>query len=431
MSQAYKTGLTILVVGSGGREHALAWKLAQSPRCARLFVAPGNAGTAAWNVDIRGDDFAGLADLARREGVDLTVVGPEGPLCQGIVDVFQEQGLKIFGPSRQAAQLEGSKVFAKDLMRQAGIPTAAYRVFDNKDEALAYLDQYGAPVVVKADGLAAGKGAIVALTYEEAVRAVEHIMGGGLGEAGKRVVIEECLVGQEVSFFCVCDGQTALPLLAAQDHKRLRDHDEGPNTGGMGAYGPPVFWNEDLEKTIMDSVANPTLEAMADAGAPFVGVLFIGLILTEAGPKVLEYNVRFGDPETQILMMLLASDLVEVLEACVEGALAGKSLCWHPGAALCVVMAAPGYPEKYGKGLPIVLPDLAPDEGMRAIYHAGTAWVQEAGLVSSGGRVLGVTARGESLKEAQRAAYDLVERIGFVSAHYRRDIGAKGFISRP
>jgi phosphoribosylamine--glycine ligase len=421
-------GLRVLVVGSGGREHALAWKLAQSPRCARLYVAPGNAGTTEWNVDISADDFAGLADFACREGIDLTIVGPEGPLCLGIVDFFQERGLLVFGPDRQAARLEGSKAFAKDLMRQAGIPTAGYKVFDDQAEALAYLDQCGAPVVVKADGLAAGKGAVVALTYEEAVRAIEQIMGGSLGAAGKRIVIEDYLAGQETSFFCLCDGHTALPLLAVQDHKRLLDKDEGPNTGGMGAYGPPVFWSQELERTIMDTIAEPTLRAMEEAGAPFVGVLFIGIILTEAGPKVLEYNARFGDPETQVLMMMLESDLLEVLEACAKGSLRqlpGK-LSWYPGSGLCVVMAAPGYPEAYAQGVPIELPVIPAGDRTKAVFHAGTAWTG-GNLVSSGGRVLGVTARGDSLGEAQGAAYDLVESIVFKSAHYRRDIGSKGF----
>ncbi|MDR2736909.1 MAG: phosphoribosylamine--glycine ligase, partial [Gracilibacteraceae bacterium] len=397
----------------------------------------GNAGTAAWNVDIALDDFIGLADFALEKGVDLTVVGPEGPLCDGIVDCFLERGLRIFGPGRAAAQLEGSKAFAKDLMRLAGIPTADYRVFDDRAEVLAYLAEHGAPVVVKADGLAAGKGAVVAMTLEEAVEAVERIMGGGFGAAGKRVVVEEYLVGQEVSFFCLCDGQTALPLMAAQDHKRLLDYDEGPNTGGMGAYGPPAFWHKALEDEIMSSVAKPTLRAMAEAGVPFVGVLFIGLILTEAGPKVLEYNVRFGDPETQVLMVMLASDLVTLLEAGAEGSLDKMDLNWHPGSAVCVVMASAGYPEGSTKGVPVVVPAV-PADGMKAVFHAATAYVggdvdgdvdgavRGGGVVSSGGRVLGVTARGTTLAQARGEAYALVEGIEFPGACYRKDIGSKG-----
>jgi phosphoribosylamine--glycine ligase len=425
--------LRILVVGSGGREHALAWKLAQSPRCERLYVAPGNAGTAEWNVDLGVEDFAGLADFALRESVDLTVVGPEVPLCLGIVDYFQARGLKVFGPSREAARLEGSKAFSKDLMLKAGIPTAEYKVFDNRDEALGYVDQCGAPIVVKADGLAAGKGAIVAMTHDDAVMAVEQILGGSLGEAGNCIVIEEFLTGQEISVFCLCDGQTVLPLMAAQDHKRLLDNDQGPNTGGMGAYGPPAFWNKEMEGIIMDTVAQPTLRAMEEAGAPFAGVLFIGIILTETGPKVLEYNTRFGDPETQVLMMLLESDLVTLLEACAEGNLADiqaeETLKWYPGSALCVVMAASGYPVAYEKGMPIQLPEQDSQDRTKAIYHAGTALDNNGNLVSNGGRVLGVTARGRDLADARKAAYDLVDSIEFPSGCYRNDIGSKGFMA--
>ncbi|MCL1790569.1 MAG: phosphoribosylamine--glycine ligase [Peptococcaceae bacterium] len=419
--------VTILLVGSGGREHALAWKLARSPRCERLYVAPGNAGTAAWNVDIDVDDFVGLAEFALEKGVDLTFVGPEGPLCGGIVDCFLERGLRIFGPGRMAARLEGSKAFAKELMARAGIPTAAYRVFDERDDALAYVAEQGAPVVVKADGLAAGKGAVVAKTDEEAVEAVERIMGGGFGAAGKRVVVEEFLVGQEVSFFCLCDGKTALPLMAAQDHKRLLDNDEGPNTGGMGAYGPPVFWNRDLEEEIMGSVVEPTLRAMDEDGVPFMGVLFVGLILTEQGPKVLEYNVRFGDPETQVLMMLLESDLVPILEAGMNGSFESVELSWFPGAAVCVVMASAGYPESSTKGVPVGVPDVSGEDRGEAIFHAATVGRRDGtGVDTGGGRVLGVTARGEDLAQARAQAYALVERIDFPGACFRNDIGSKG-----
>jgi len=416
----------VLVLGSGGREHALAWKLAQSPRCERLFVAPGNAGTAAWNVDLPLDDFTALITFAQEQLIDLTVVGPEVPLCRGIVDAFQAEGLAIFGPSRSAARLEGSKAFAKEIMVNARIPTAGYEAFTEKEAALAYLKNHGLPLVVKADGLAAGKGVVVSFQYQEAEQAIVQMLDGSLGAAGRRILLEDFLSGPEVSVFCLCDGTTVLPLLAVQDHKRVFNDDQGPNTGGMGAYGPPAFWTAELSRKIIETVAQPTLEAMRAAGAPFVGVLFLGLMLTEKGPYVLEYNVRFGDPETQILMAMLKSDLLPLLEACVQGRLAEQTPEWHDGSAVCVVMASPGYPGAYPQGIEIALPEAGEAEAV--IFHAGTC-LENGRYVSSGGRVLGVTARGSSLAEAQTRAYELVRAIDFPSAHFRTDIGSKGLLS--
>ncbi len=416
-------GKKVLVVGSGGREHALAWKLAQSPQLERLYVAPGNAGTAAWNVPVAANDIPRLVDFAAGEGIDLTVVGPEEPLSLGIVDAFRDAGLLIFGPSQAAAQLEGSKSFAKTIMNAAGVPTGAWQVFTDKTAAQAYIRQLGAPCVVKADGLAAGKGVIVALDIDTALQAVDEIMDGAFGEAGHKVVVEEYLEGPEVSLLCFCDGQTAYPMVPVQDHKRALDNDQGLNTGGMGTYSPPPFWTPDLEQTVMKQVVEPTLAEMQHRGMPFQGVLFVGLMLTAQGPKVLEYNVRFGDPETQVVMLRLQSDLLPVLWACAEGRLAEVKLEWTGDVAVCVVMAAPGYPGNYPKGIPINLPLVS--GARQAIFHAGTAW-HEGKLVSSGGRVLGVTACGPSLEMARSNAYALVEQIDFPGAHYRRDIGIKG-----
>lgn len=412
----------ILIVGSGGREHALAWKLAQSSCCEKLFVAPGNAGTEEWNIPIETDDFQGLAEFALQEQIDLTVIGPEDPLSKGIVDVFQKKGLKIFGPSFEAAKLEGSKSFAKSIMMEAGVPTAEYEVFTEPEAAKEYIHKIGAPVVIKADGLAAGKGVIVASELSEALEAVETVMGGSFGNAGSKVVIEELLEGEEVSLLCLCDGKKAVPLAAVQDHKRALDGDKGLNTGGMGTYSPPSFWNKELEKYILDRIANPTLQIMQKKGMPFIGVLFLGLMITSQGPKVLEYNVRFGDPETQVVMTRLKSDLLLLLIDCIEEKLGDPNLKWHEQPAVCVVMAAPGYPGNYAKGIPLGLPSVQDDNII--IFHAGTAF-QEGKIVSSGGRVLGITARGASVSEARQRAYDLIAKIDFVDAHYRTDIGLK------
>ncbi|ADY56637.1 phosphoribosylamine--glycine ligase [Syntrophobotulus glycolicus DSM 8271] len=423
MSAEVSQGKNILVIGGGGREHALAWKLAQSPLCAKIFVAPGNAGTAEWNVPIKADDFPALIKFAQEQKIEITIVGPEDPLSLGIVNAFQAEGLKIFGPTREAARLEGSKAFAKEIMDEAAVPTAQYKVFTDQEEAEAYIGRVGAPIVIKADGLAAGKGVIVASLFDEAVEAVDKIMGGSFGEAGTKVVVEEYLEGQEVSLLCFCDGTTALPMVAVQDHKRALNGDLGLNTGGMGTYSPPSFWTKDIENQVVDKIVMPTLNIMQKRGAPFVGVLFLGLIMTESGPKVLEYNVRFGDPETQVVMALMRSDMLPVIEACINGRLAEVQAEWYEDTAVCVVMAAPGYPGDYEKGIPITLPQV--DGQREMIFHAGTA-LQEGKTVSSGGRVLGVTVREDSLPAARTRVYELVEKIDFPDAHYRTDIGVKG-----
>ncbi|TGE33674.1 phosphoribosylamine--glycine ligase [Desulfosporosinus sp. Sb-LF] len=413
----------VLIVGNGGREHALAWKLAQSSELERLFVAPGNAGTELWNVPIPAQDIAGLVNFAQKEKIDLTLVGPEDPLSLGIVDAFQKAGLRIFGPTQIAARLEGSKSFAKAIMESAKIPTAKWQVFDDPDQAKNYLGTLGAPCVLKADGLAAGKGVIVALDMETALQAVDEIMDGGFGSAGKKLVIEEFLEGQEVSLLCFSDGTTAVPMVPVQDHKRALEGDLGLNTGGMGTYSPPPIWTAELESKVMEDLVSPTLQVMRERGTPFQGVLFLGLMLTQQGPKLLEYNVRFGDPETQVVMKRLKSDLLPILWACTEGRLSEVELEWKEEVAVCVVMAAPGYPLAYAKEIPIRLPEVT-DSGT-VIFHAGTG-ISEGRLRSTGGRVLGITADGKTLQQARKKAYTLVDQIDFPKAHFRRDIGEKG-----
>lgn len=413
----------VLVIGSGGREHALAWKLSQSPELECLFVAPGNAGTTLWNVPIPVQDIAGLVEFALKERIDLTVVGPEDPLSLGIVDAFQAAGLRIFGPNQAAAQLEGSKSFAKTIMEAAQVPTAKWQVFEDPGLAKGFIQTIGAPCVLKADGLAAGKGVIVAMDLETALQAVDEIMAGGFGSAGKKLLVEEFLEGQEVSLLCFADGKSALPMVPVQDHKRALDGDLGLNTGGMGTYSPPPIWTSELETTVRRDLVDPTLRVMAEQGIPFVGVLFLGLMLTAQGPKLLEYNVRFGDPETQVVMKRLKSDLLPILWACTEGRLSEIRLEWKEDVAVCVVMAAQGYPLAYTKGTPIKLPDYKAQDAV--IFHAGTG-IKEGELVSAGGRVLGVTAEAQTLQEAREKAYALVSQIDFPNAHYRKDIGLKG-----
>lgn len=415
--------LRVLLVGNGGREHALAWKLAQSPDLERLFVAPGNAGTMLWNVAISAQDISGLVAFALKEAIDLTIVGPEDPLSLGIVDSFQKAGLRIFGPSQTAAQLEGSKSFAKTIMESAKIPTAKWKMFEDAEQARTYVKTVGAPCVLKADGLAAGKGVIVAMDLETALQAVDEILEGGFGTAGKKLVIEEFLTGQEVSLLCFCDGDTAYPMAPVQDHKRALEGDLGLNTGGMGTYSPPPIWTAEIEANVMRDFVGPTLQVMRDRGTPFQGVLFLGLMLTAEGPKLLEYNVRFGDPETQVVMKRLTSDLLPILWACTEGRLAQARLEWHKDVAVCVVMAAPGYPLAYSKGVPIHLPEVKNADSV--IFHAGTG-ISQGQLVSIGGRVLGITSEGKTLYEARQKAYALVDKIQFQNAHFRRDIGIKG-----
>ncbi len=417
-------GKRVLVIGNGGREHALAWKLAQSSEVERLFVVPGNAGTVGWNVPISATDIPALIQFAQRERIDLTVVGPEAPLTLGIVDAFQREGLRIFGPSQAAARLEGSKAFAKEIMVEAGVPTAKSLSFTEAQKAKEYVRQIGAPCVLKADGLAAGKGVIVALDLETALTAVDELMDGAFGDSGKVLLVEEYLEGLEVSLLCLCDGETALPLAPVQDHKRASEGDQGPNTGGMGTYSPPPFWKDELEEKVLSEVIRPTLRVMKDKGMPFHGVLFAGIMLTHAGPKILEFNVRFGDPETQVILPRLDSDLFEVLWACTEGNLTELELKWKEEAAICIVMAAPGYPGAYSKGIPITLP--AKLGHREFIFHAGTSVSEQGELLSSGGRVLGITVLGKELKEARNAGYALVDRVSFPNAHFRRDIGLKG-----
>ncbi|TCX54295.1 phosphoribosylamine--glycine ligase [Dehalobacter sp. 12DCB1] len=422
LSGCQNNGKKILLVGSGGREHALAWKINQSPFCQKLFVAPGNAGTAQWNVPIKANELNALVDFAKDEGIDLTIIGPEEPLSLGIVNAFQAAGLRVFGPSGAAATLESSKAFAKEIMVQAKVPTADYRTFTEKSEAERYIRETGAPIVIKADGLAAGKGVIVAATLEEAFEGIETIMGGAFGAAGDKVVVEEFLEGQEVSLLCFCDGEKALPMTPVQDHKRALDGDMGLNTGGMGTYSPPPFWTKALEQEVIDTIAQPTLSVMRQRGTPFTGVLFLGLMITAKGPKLLEYNVRFGDPETQVVMTLLKSDLIPIFEACIDGKLPEVKIEWHAGTALCVVMAAPGYPGEYRKGIPISLPTTQENQ---VVFHAGTK-MEDGKLVNSGGRVLGVTVRDASIAAARENVYALVDSIKFPDAHFRTDIGIKG-----
>jgi phosphoribosylamine---glycine ligase len=416
--------MNILLLGSGGREHALAWKMAASPLTDRLFCAPGNAGIAQEAECIALDlaEHAAIIAFCRANRIDFVVVGPEAPLCAGIVDDLEAAGIKAFGPSRVAAQLEGSKGFTKDLCRSAGIPTAAYERFRTAGEAKAYARSRGAPIVVKADGLAAGKGVVVAESVAEAEAAIEMILGGELGAAGAELVIEEFLAGEEASFFALCDGETALPLASAQDHKRVYDGDKGPNTGGMGAYSPALIIDAAMSARVMAEIIQPTLRAMKAMGAPYKGVLYAGLMITAEGPKLIEYNVRFGDPECQVLMPRLMSDLVPALLASRDGVLKSLDLRWHSQAALTVVMAAKGYPGAYAKGSVIEgLADAAAVEGVE-IFHAGTK--QDGGhVVANGGRVLNVSALGQTVSEAQARAYAAIARIRWPEGFFRHDIG--------
>ena len=423
--------MKILVIGSGGREHALAWKLVQSPKVSQVFVAPGNGGTATEEgvVNVPITAISTLLEFARREGVGLTVVGPEAPLADGIVDAFRAAKLKIFGPTQAAAQLESSKDFAKQFMARHRIPTAAFGTFTDTASAHAYIDQQGAPIVVKADGLAAGKGVVVAATTDEAHAAVEAMLSGNtMGDAGHRVVIEECLLGEEASFIVMVDGKNVLTLASSQDHKRLQDGDQGPNTGGMGAYSPAPVITPELHARIMREVIHPTVEGMAADGICYTGFLYAGIMIGDDGvPKVLEFNCRLGDPETQPIMMRLKSDLLTLLEAAVSGRLDQVEAEWDRRTALAVVMAAAGYPDAPRRGATITgVPKASADA---QIFHAGTQL--EAGqLVVSGGRVLAVTALGDSVRMAQTRAYDIADQIRFDGSQMRRDIGFRGLDRR-
>jgi phosphoribosylamine---glycine ligase len=420
------TPQSILVIGSGGREHALVWKIAQSPLVGQIYAAPGNGGTAelATNIPLAATDIDGLLSFATEKKIGLTVVGPEDPLAAGIVDRFQAAGLAIFGPSQAAAQLEASKAFAKQFMRETGIATAAYETFADFETAVAYTRQQSGKLVVKASGLAAGKGVIMCETAAQAEAALRHMMlDQSFGVAGQEVVIEEWLEGPELSLLAFCDGRTVVPMLPARDHKRAFDGDQGPNTGGMGAFAPPPDVDTALVEAISRTVLAPAVLGLAERGIPYVGVLYAGLMLTADGPKVLEFNCRFGDPETQVVLPMLAADLVEIMWACIDGRLHPNLVQRRPGACATVVMAAPGYPGSYPKGLPIsgLATAAALDEVL--VFQAGTA-VNEAGqLVTSGGRVLAVTGLGAGLETAVDRAYAGVTHIHFEQAHYRTDIG--------
>ena len=419
--------MKVLVIGSGGREHALAWKIAQSTRVSEVIVAPGNAGTATEgkcrNVDVAVKDIDGLLALARREEVALTVVGPEIPLVLGVVDAFRAAGLRIFGPTAAAAQLEGSKAYAKDFLARHGIPTAFYSVFTDMEPALAYLRDKGAPIVVKADGLAAGKGVIVAMTLQEAEDAVTDMLSGNaFGDAGARVVIEEFLEGEEASFISMVDGVTAFPMATSQDHKRVGDGDTGPNTGGMGAYSPAPVVTPDVHARVMREVVNPTVQGMINDGIPFTGFLYAGLMIDAKGaPKVIEFNVRFGDPETQPVMLRLQSDLVALVEAAIDGKLHETVAQWEARPSLGVVMASAPYPETPISG--DVISGLADVPANAKVFHAGTALDPEGNVISAGGRVLCVAALGDSVSDAQHNAYAGVARIHWANEFHRSDIG--------
>ena len=419
--------MKVLVVGSGGREHALAWKVSQSKRCDALFIAPGNPGTAeiGTNVDIAADDIPSLLAFAQKEHIDLCIVGPEIPLVAGIVDAFEAAGLRCFGPSKAASELEGSKVAMKEFLRRYNIPTAPFTLFDNAAAAHSYIDQVGAPIVIKCDGLAAGKGVTVAATEEEAHEAItkimeEHVFGA---EAGKHVVIEETLRGEEISVFAFCDGHNAVLLDYAQDHKQAFDGDKGPNTGGMGAFTPaPNLLSAKDEDEVVRRIVVPTMNGLVKEERPYVGVLYLGLMVTNNGPKVIEYNVRFGDPECQPLMMRLQTDILDICDACIDGTLDEVELSWDERTAICVTLASGGYPGAYDKGIAISQVDECAD-GIQ-VFHAGTKINNET-LQTAGGRVLSVCALGADLEAARAAVYPACEQISFDGKHYRSDIGCR------
>lgn len=420
--------MKILVVGGGAREHALIWKIKQSPLVTKVFAAPGNAGIAeiAECVSIKVEDVQGLLDFATREKIDLTVVGPEIPLVLGIQNLFQQKGLKVFGPSKEAAYLEGSKVFSKQMMTKYGIPTARYEIFSNAKEAKHYVIETEMPVVIKADGLAAGKGVLICETAEQAVTAVTQIMEQKIfGDAGNKIVIEEKLVGEEISVFALTDGKSILPLVSARDHKRAYDNDQGPNTGGMGAYSPnPQFSDADIQEMVRIAI-EPLVRGMEIEGKPFRGVLFAGIMMTEKGPYVLEYNARFGDPETEVILPRLKSDIVPVMKQISEGRLTTTRLEWDPRPCMTVVMVSGGYPGSYAKGQLIQGLLVASQRKDSFVFHAGTSFDESKKIVTSGGRVLAVTAWGENMREVFDRVYQVVSDIQYKEAYFRRDIGRK------
>lgn len=416
--------MQVLVIGGGGREHTLVWKLAQSKKVTKLYAAPGNPGMKdlAECVDLDIADLDGLADWAEKHAIDLTVVGPEAPLVAGIVDVFKARGLTIFGPSAKAAEIEGSKIFSKELMEKYGVPTAFFKVCDNLADARTFVEEKGAPIVIKADGLAAGKGVVVAMTKDEALAALDEMMGAHkFGSAGNRVVIEEFMEGEEASLLAFTDGKTIVPMLAAQDHKRVNDGDQGPNTGGMGAYCPAPVMTDALKEKTVKEVLRPIVDALAKEGRPYSGCLYAGLMIKGDSVKVVEFNARFGDPETQVVLPLLKSDLAEIMVACANGTLTPDLVEWSDKAAVCVVMASGGYPASYKKGIPITGLKAANAMDDVVVFHAGTR-EEDGKILTNGGRVLGVTAVADDIPSAQQKAYDAVDKIHFDGAHYRQDI---------
>ncbi len=419
--------MKVLVIGSGGREHALVWKISKSPMVSKIYCAPGNAGISrqAELVKLSSNDLDGILEFALREKIDLTVVGPEEPLTKGIVDLFESKGLTIFGPNKRAAEIEGSKVFAKEMMKKYHIPTASYEVFEDKDEAINYIRLKGVPIVVKAEGLAAGKGVTVCRKEEEAISAINHIMVDRVfGDAGNRIIIEEYLYGEEASFLALTDGKSILPLASSQDHKPVFDDDKGPNTGGMGAYSPAPVITPEIHERVIEEILKPIIYGMSEEGRPYKGCLYAGLMIQDGRPKVLEFNARFGDPETQPILMRLKDDLVPLLFACIKGGISNYEIEWDERPSVCVVMASKGYPGQYEKGKVISgLDDVLSMEDI-FVFHAGTA-IKDDHIITNGGRVLGVTGLGKDIKDAIERTYEAVRRISWEGVHYRTDIGKK------
>mgnify|MGYP002554872568 CR=1 FL=1 len=417
--------MKVLIVGSGGREHAIAWSVAQSPKVDKIYCAPGNAGIAEFAecVNIKAMEFDKLVAFAKENAIDLTIIGMDDPLVGGVVDAFEAEGLRVFGPRKNAAIIEGSKAFSKDLMKKYKIPTAAYENFTDPDEAIKYLETAKMPIVLKADGLALGKGVLICNTLEEAKEGVKTLMlDKQFGDAGNEIVIEEFMTGREVSVLAFCDGKTIKCMTSAQDHKRAKDGDQGLNTGGMGTFSPSPFYNDEVEAFCEKYVYQPTIDAMAAEGRPFTGILFTGLMITEDGPKVLEYNARFGDPEAQVVLPRMKNDIIDVMEACIDGKLSDVELEFEDNAAVCVVLASDGYPEKYDKGFEIKGLDTFKDKDGYYVFHAGTKFDGDK-IVTNGGRVLGVVAKGENLKAARANAYKATEWIDFANKYKRNDIG--------